>query len=343
MSKLHALIAAAACLVAAPAWPASFCVNTVAEIQAAISEAQANNADDEIRLVGATYELTTGLHFQSEQSNAIMFRGGYNANCTVVSGASTTIDGQHQVRGLFVLNNNGDVAVEGLTFVAGLSTNNRGGGLRVISQTGDIRIDRNLFFANRADDFAGALAAGTTSGSLRVRNNLAFANSSANVGAMELVQNDGEAYVVGNTIVANSNEGDFLPGGLYIGGGANFTVSNNIIWNNIPEDAGPFDVDFMSTAASHTRIANDIGVVANGTVADLIVDEHSVDPEFASCDGFLCFNFELERSSPLVDAGNDAPAGGMTSLDLAGKQRTIGPQVDIGAYENDVLFADGFD
>lgn len=343
MSKLHALIAAAACLIAVPAWAANFCVNTVAEIQAAISEAAANNADDEIRIAGATYELTTGLHFQSEQDDAITFRGGYNANCTVVSGASTTIDGQQQVRGLFVLNNNGNVAVEGLTFVAGLSTNNRGGGLRVISQTGDIRIDRNLFFANRADDFAGALAVSTTSGSLRVRNNLAFANSSANIGAMELVQNDGEAYVVGNTIVANANEGDFLPGGLYIGGSANFTVSNNIIWNNIPEDAGPFDVDFMSTAASHTRMANDIGVVANGTVADLIVDEQSVDPEFASCDGFLCFNFELERSSPLVDAGNDAPAGGMTSLDLAGKQRTIGPQVDIGAYENDLLFADGFD
>lgn len=343
MSKLRALIAAAACLVAVPAWAANFCVNTVAEIQAAISEAAANNADDEIRIAGAVYELTTGLHFQSEQANAITFRGGYDANCTVVTGAPTTIDGQQQVRGLFILNNNGNVAVEGLTFVAGLSTNNRGGGLRVISQTGDIRIDRNLFFANRADDFAGALAAGTTSGSLRVRNNLAFANSSANVGAMELVQNDGEAYVVGNTIVANSNEGDFLPGGLYIGGGANFTLSNNIVWNNIPEDAGPFDVDFMSTAASHTRFANDIGVVANGTIADLIVDEQSIDPEFASCDGFLCFNFELERSSPLVDAGNDAPAGGMTSLDLAGKQRTIGPQVDIGAYENDVLLADGFD
>ena len=343
MRILHALIAAAACLVAVPTWAANFCVNTVAEIQAAISEAAANNADDEIRIVGATYELTSGLHFQSEQSNAITFRGGYNANCTVVTGASTTIDGDQQVRGLFILNNNGDVAVEGLTFVAGLSTNNRGGGLRVISQTGDIRIDRNLFFANRADDFAGALAATTTSGSLRVRNNLAFANSSANVGAMELVQNAGEAYVVGNTIVANSSEGDFAPGGLYVGGSAHFTLSNNIIWNNIPEDAGPFDVDFMSTAATHTRIANDIGVIANGTVADLVVDEQSVDPEFASCDGFLCFNFELERSSPLVDAGNDAPAGGMPGIDLAGKQRTIGSRVDIGAYETDVLLADGFD
>ncbi len=73
-----------------------------------------------------------------------------------------------------------------------------------------------------------------------------------------------------------------------------------------------------------------------------IVGELSVDPQFADC-GFLCIGFELERGSPLVDAGDDAPAGGMTATDLAGKPRTIGARVDIGAYENDLLFADGFD
>jgi hypothetical protein len=136
-------------------------------------------------------------------------------------------------------------------------------------------------------------------------------------------------------------KGDFLPGGLYVGGAAHFVVSNNIVWDNLPEQPGPFQNDFQG-ASSHDRYSNDIGVVSSNTVDGEVVGELSVDPQFAPC-GFLCIGFELERGSPLVDAGVDDPAGGQTATDLAGKPRTIGPHVDIGAYENDLLFADGFD
>jgi hypothetical protein len=341
-SNLLALLAPLALAAVAPARAEIFCVDTAIALHAAINQADDNGEDDEIRLVAATYAAGTPFHFQSEEAHAIAFRGGYSANCAEVDGAVATIDGEQQRRGLFVLNPDGDVVVEGLTFVRGLSTNNRGGALRIITDTGDVRVDSNVFLANRADDFGGALTVTATSGNMRIRNNLAFANSAANVGAFELVQNAGEAHVVGNTIVANSSEGDFSPGGLYVGGVAHFVLSNNIIWNNLPEDPGPFDVDFVSTAGSHSRYANDIGVVSNGSVADEVVGEMSVDPQFAAC-GFLCIGFELERDSPLVDAGIDDPVGGMTATDLARKPRTIGPHVDIGAYENDVLFADGFD
>ena len=74
-----------------------------------------------------------------------------------------------------------------------------------------------------------------------------------------------------------------------------------------------------------------------------IVQEALVDPQFAACEGFVCFDFELARSSPLVDAGDDDPPGGLSDADLAGKPRVIGPHVDIGAYENDRLLADGFE
>ena len=330
-------------LIVAPVTAATFCTDTVAEIQSALTQAATNNEDDLIRIVAGNYEPENGLAFSSDQSDSLTIRGGFNANCTVFTGATTILDGQDQVRPLFVYIPDGNFGVESLTFVNGLSTNNRGGGLRVLSHTGDIRVDRNTFYANRADDFGGALTASTISGNLRIRNNLAFGNSSANIGAVELNQTSGEAFVVGNTIVANSSDGDSLPGGLHISGGATFTLSNNIIWNNVPEGSSQFVADFESTAGSHTRIANDIGIVADGTVADVVVDELSVDPEFASCGGFICISFELDRSSPLVDVGNDDPLGGMTEFDLAGKDRIIGAHVDIGAYENDLLFADGFD
>jgi hypothetical protein len=331
------------CFAMGAATAETFCVDTVNEMSVALTQAATNNEDDEIRIVAGTYAPPNGFAFSSDQTDSLSIRGGFNANCTNLTGETTTLDGHDEERPLFINIPNGDFAVEDLTFVNGLSTNNRGGGLRVASQSGDIRVDRNTFLANRADDFGGALTASTTTGSLLIRNNLAFANSSANIGAFEFTQGGGEAYIVGNTIVANTSEGDFLAGGLHIGGAANFTLSNNIIWNNVPEDAGPFMADFSSTAGSHSRIANDIGLIASGVVADLVVDELSVDPEFVQCGGFLCISFELERSSPLVDVGNDAPPGGMTLFDLAGKERTIGAHVDIGAYENDVIFADGFD
>lgn len=320
---------------------ATHCVDTPAELQAAINAAQANGEDDEIRIVNGSYEPSQAFHFQSSEAFAIAFRGGFEGACLIRSGDPTTIDGGNERRGLMVINYNGDVTVEGLAFVRGLSTNNRGGGLRILTDVGNVQVDSNTFIANRADDFGGAMAVYVASGSLHVRNNLAFGNSSANIGAFELLINEGNAHVVGNTIVANSSEGDFMPGGLWIGGAGHFIVANNIVWNNLPDAPGPFQADFLG-AASHERHANDIGTVSSSSTGADVSSEFSVDPQFAPC-GFLCFGFELERGSPLVDAGIDDPPGGMTPTDLAGKPRTIGPHVDIGAYENDALFRDGFD
>ncbi|MGH8173945.1 MAG: choice-of-anchor Q domain-containing protein [Rhodanobacteraceae bacterium] len=344
MKRIHlsVLVSVVGCLAASAASAEVFCTNTVNEIHLALTEAGTNGQNDEIRIVAGTYGLTNGLGFSSEQTDSLSIRGGYNSNCTVFTGATTTLDGQDKERPLFINIPNGNSSVEDLTFVNGLSTNNRGGGLRILSHSGDIRVDHNIFYANRADDFGGALTASTADGSLLIRNNLAFGNSSANIGAFEFNQTTGNAYIVGNTIFANISEGDFLPGGMHISGPATFTVSNNIIWGNVPEDAGPFISDFQSTAGSHSRYSNDIGVIGSGTVAAVVADELSVDPEFITC-GFFCVSFELKRSSPLVDAGDDSPPGGMTQEDLAGKDRTIGAHVDIGAYENDRLFADGFD
>lgn len=342
----HAATAVSMCLITSPAAAAFFCVDTATALNNAINASETNNEADEIRVVGGTYVLGSALFFQSQQGNAITIRGGYLPTCGVFTSASTVLDGQDSVRPLTVRNTTGAIAVEGLTFVNGLSTNNNGGGMWVNNTTGDIRIERNIFFANRADDDAGAMSVVSNSASVRVRNNLAFGNSGANNGAFSIVLNGGgEAYITGNTIVANSPEGSFGAGGLYIGGAANFTLSNNIIWNNVPDDAGQFVADFRSGGAitTHSRFSNDIGVVAPDTVADLVVAEQSVDPQFDSCGGFLCYTFELKRNSPLVDMGNDAPLGGMSTRDLAGKIRTIGPHVDIGAYENDLIFADGFD
>ena len=126
--------------------------------------------------------------------------------------------------------------------------------------------------------------------------------------------------------------------GLFVGGNGHFVLSDNIIWNN----AGSGGSDFVA-ASANSRTADDIGIVGAGSVAGDVAGELSVDPQFAACEGFVCFDFELARSSPLVDAGDDDPPGGLSDADLAGKPRVIGSHVDIGAYENDRLLADGFE
>lgn len=61
-------------------------------------------------------------------------------------------------------------------------------------------------------------------------------------------------------------------------------------------------------------------------------------PQFGSAT-----NLRPKRSSPLIDAGLNAPTGGLPGASFDGGPRLVGPRVDIGAYELDELLVDGFD
>lgn len=333
-----ALFALCALLAAPHANAVDFCVHSEAEIQSALTAAQTNNQDDTIMIAAGSYALSAMLTFTSNEPHSIGIVGGFDASCTILTLADTTLDGQHQLRPLYVGTASGEIQIAFLTFAGGFPANGPGGGLIAASDAGDIDIVLNRFIGNRTAAQAGGLYAYSGSGSVRVRNNLLLGNRGGDVGGLVLAQGSGEGYAINNTIVANISDALDEPGGMVVTGNAHFTLSNNIVWNNA--DSGGSD---FGTTSAHSRLANDIGIVAAGTPADAVSGEWSVDPQFAPCSGFLCFNFELARSSPLVDAGIDDPPGGLTGSDLAYKSRWIGPHVDIGAYENDRLFADGFD
>lgn len=341
MRKLAPVILALACSAAArPAGAVDFCVHSAAEIQAALTTAATNGADDVIMIAGGSYALATSLLFSSSEPHALSIQGGFSPSCDSFVHAETTLDGQHLVRPLYVGNVNGNIQIAFLTFVAGLATNNNsGGGLIAASDAGNVDVVLDRFIGNRATGQAGGFYAYSSSGGVRVRNNLLVGNRGGEVGGAMVFQPAGAVDVVNNTIVANTSDAASAPGGLALSGNAHFTLSNNIIWNNAAAGGSDF-----GTASSHSRIANDIGIVAAGSAAaDAVAGELSIEPGFAPCGGFVCFDFELARSSPLVDVGTDTPAGGLTGADLAFKARQIGPHVDIGAYENDRLLADGFD
>ncbi|MGA8277304.1 MAG: hypothetical protein WB784_03810 [Rhodanobacteraceae bacterium] len=330
------VIAAIAALWANSAGAAFFCASTAAQIQTDLSVAQTNGEDDQINIAGDNYLLTSGLFYSSTELHSITIVGGWNTDCSQYIDALTTLDGLHQVRPLHVMTNAGDVNIQGLSFVGGLSTNNRGGGLNVTTMSGDIRVEGNSFYVNRADDFAGALVASSDSGTLLIRNNLIAGNSAAVFGGIELCQASGEAYVNSNTIVSNTSDDGASVGGLHTECNAHFNLSDNIIWGNNANGAADF-----GTTGVHSRYSNDIGTLEDGTIGDPVENELSVDPQFCTTIG--CPLFDLQRNSPLVDVGLDTPPGGLAPYDLARHDRIIGPHVDIGAYENDVIFAGGFE
>jgi hypothetical protein len=335
----------------AVAWPAlqvahaaTYCVNSPAELVSDLIVAQANGSADEIRIAAGVYQLTTEPNYTAvfNEDYAIEISGGWNAGCTIPHSGTTVLNGQNQVRTLAVLQDSyslaATISVHDLTLEDG-HTANGGGGLYIFNRNAASTVEGNAILLNHADQYGGGLHL-ATSGPVLVRNNLFLLNTAAYGGGVYVTTTDPSAYITGNTIVSNTTtQTSNGCGGLYLfaGGQTNYWISNNIVWNNNTNAA----FDFRSIGAN-VRLYNDIGT-ATGTPADPISQGNvSVDPQFAPCSGFLCFNSRLKRSSPLVDAGFDGPPSGIGYTDLDGASRHVGPHVDIGAYELDRLFSDNF-
>lgn len=326
-----------------PAAAASFCVNSEATAQAALSAAATNGETDSIRFRSGNIELSNGLDFTTASSAAddlaLTLAGGYNAGCTQRTG-TTVLDGNGSVR-LLELRIFGPqlIVIDRLTFVDGYDANN-GANLYVglFDQAGgaSLRIDNSAFLLGHADIAAAAFdIAGW--GTVRFRNNVVVGNSAGSTAAGRIAIT-GDAYVVGNTITANATTdgGDWA---LYmnpVSATSTLWLSNNILWGN---DTA---VDIYLIGLGTINLTNNnIGVRTNPPLG-INTGNLSVDPQFASC-GVFCIGRPLKRSSPLVDAGVNAPQGGRPTTDFDGNARLVGPNVDIGALELDALFADGFD
>ncbi len=347
--RRHCIVPLLAWLVAMvplSAHASTFCVNSATSLQAALNTAGTNNQADLIEIVAGTYTAPPGGFFYiSSEANGIDIYGGYTSGCTQRTAARTTLDGSGLYQIMRIILNASSTAVNidirRITFIDGKATTS-GGGLMLSALNGYVNLEANRFLLNHADISAGALYV-ESGGIVVLRSNLFFANDASDEGAAMLLTSNAEAYVVGNTVVSNTATSS-LPmthvGGVYFAGeaGTHLELSNNIFWNNNPNGI----VDFES-GTPFTARNNDIGIMAGVPPDALSQGNQSVDPQFAPCGSLLCVGFNLLRASPLVDAGYDAAPGGLGALDLEDKPRIIGPHVDIGAYEEDVLFRNGFE
>lgn len=328
-----------ACMAFVPAMPAraaiTWCVDTPAALQGALTAAQANGDDDYISLVAGSYNLPVGLVFDSQESHNLILLGGFDAGCNG-PGGETWLNGQGAVRPLTVQIDSGRLLIHRITFFNGFASTT-GGGLSAVTQTGNLSILLGRFIANASTAGAGGAYLASASGKIYVTGSLVHANHGAAVGGMVLDQND-VGLVLNNTLAANITDAPTAPGGLLLGGSGHYDVGNNIVWDNAPPGGADFRAD-----APHRRRHNDMEIVAGGFPPDSTLGELSVDPQFEDC-GFACLDLRLSPASPLVDAGLDAILEdlGPGPVDIDGLPRLLGPHIDIGAYENEILFVDGF-
>ena len=336
---------------AGPVSAAIFCVNDSAELQEALDLAEVNDEDDTIFIAAGFYPAPNapfGFVYDVQvpvdgDDQAIALLGGWSAgdSCAQQSpDASLTVldgGGASQVMRLF-LRPSSNLTVRYLTFANGNAPmSQRGGALyipNVPGYDGTLRIENNVFQDNVAD-FGGALSvgiAGVADARLFVVNNLlTFNHATSQNAAAEFSLGSGQVFLTNNTISFNTS-GAPAPRAIDIFGDSDFLIANN----NFVTNGGGSDLHLRTTTV--TLLHNNIGV-RTGDVPDDEAGNISVVPDYQ--DGELPFT--PVRGSPLVDAGIAPDASWyLTEFDLNVTPRVVGPAVDIGAFENERIFAGDF-
>jgi hypothetical protein len=326
---------------------ATFCATTPAQLQAALSTAASNGQHDAIRVHTGNYDLSNA-NLVYDPSGAEDFdldiSGGWVAffenPCGVMLDDpwQTTLDGGDERRILRIAVDEGqsDVSVRQLVFLSGHADPGLGGGLEIrygLDAVGTVVVERNIFLLNSAAQ-AGALSVqGPTLE--KITNNLFLLNEAGSRAVAVLLTTGlfGVSFT-NNTVLSNTHTNANQPT-VSFGAGRVF-IANNNFWDNDGYDA--------SLGAQGDRFAYNNNFrelqLAGG---EILENNLSVEPEYQAG----LFNFTPKRNSALVDAGREpegsAPLWDLTDIDLNASTRLIGPHVDIGAFENEKIFVDGFD
>ena len=354
--KSRRLACLLACSASVAAHAHTFCVSSASDLTSALSAAQTTykNEDNEVDITHGTYfgNWTYGIG----NTHGIIIRGGFFsffdgcAQDANPDASLTVLDAAESGTVLSILPQpgkatSGAVTITDLTFAHGReSVQTNGAGLFVGFiglYTGDVLIERNIFRnnTNTTPTGGGAGVVASIGGVLTVRNNMFFDNTAHAWSALSMFNSAGHANVTNNTIAYNFLNGSFASNAMvsYSGNGDAYAA----FVNNITV----YTLGTGSAISLNSRMAlfnNDIDT-SNGSPDPSSNGTINVDPRFVdSVNG----NLHLRPDSTLINHGTDTNNvlfGGMSSYDLDGNDRVIGPAIDLGAYESDILFRDGFD
>lgn len=352
---IHGAGALAAVLAAAPVAAETFCVTTAAQLQAAFTTAQSNGENDVIRIRTGTYAAPQfGFKFDAIVSEDfdLEISGGWHPFGHLACGWhdevpwSTLLTGNGTTRVMLMQfgGTAANVRIGRLIFMNGHYESSNSAGLEITYASGaggNVTVERNVFLNNTSSLGSGLLVM-ASGPKVAVVNNLFILNeANTNLSAVYMVntglQQQNEIAFTNNTVISN-HLGQFASedaSAAYLVADSMLVINNNF-WDN-----DGFDLDPGASGVRSIFNNNYESLRLYGT--EDLEDNISVAPEYES--GFL--NFTPVRSSALVDAGREPlgidPGWSLDDIDLNGAPRKIGLHADIGAFENDRIFVDGFD
>jgi CSLREA domain-containing protein len=226
-----------------------------------------------------------------------------------------------------------------------------GGGAALLNpQDRPFDIESSTFDANNGGDTGGAIQ---TYGNLRLANSTISGNHVAQYGAGIRVAN-GLFEMASTTVAFNKAGSDAflnLGGGLFLTSSSNYTMYNNIIAGNLVDDCLIYTFAGGAIESHHNHIqapGQDATACSFAGPGDVVGSDPQLDPRLAD-NGGPTPTHALGFKSPARDTGDPAGCNAPDGLALATDQRGAGfprldgPACDKGAYEQQVLFANGFE
>lgn len=363
------VLATALSLLAGPLLPlqasaAQYCARNVDQLNLAIDLAEANNENNVIRIargVIAPVAPSDGhlFFYMSSKDRSLEISGGWDpVDCSsqVLDPGSTRIEANGSF-GLFQAligsaGGNARLRVHNLTLSGGSSDSTiaRGLGLNVSGfqyDHGKVEIDRVVFadhHCSAAESWGCALNLSFGIKEVVVRNSLFHHNSAGGAAAIRAWVTEDIQPVFrlhNNTIVDNYAHAPHVASASAVefqGADNIILMYNNILFGNrtlngatpLPDIARPASGAILG---KHNTIAASAVTWTPDTSGN-----RSIPPVFAG----RADDYRLRGDSPLRDAGFFAGAPTHGALELGGGTRVLGPTIDLGAYESDVLFNAGF-
>ena len=323
----------------------TYCAHSAAELKTVLAEVStggaANDQSNTILLVSGTFvTIAKEFAYLSASAHALTLEGGYDSNCASQDPAlgSSILDGNHATIVLSVATN-GSVTVRHLTIQNGADGGASGAGVRISATdvAASAVFDSNVVRGNVSTYAAGGLSA-TGSGTVRIQNNLFVGNTGVVTAAFATGMSAGAtAYITNNTVVANVTTHAAPTYTMALGNNdpsITIQVSNTISFGN----TATFDYylyGFQTAAFNNNDYGSIDGLLKPGSDGNLI----NIDPQFVGAG-----DYHLLSTSPLLRRGLNAPVGGLPVTDIEGNARSIGGNVDLGAFENaDAIFANAFE
>ena len=309
---------------AGPLRAADYCVATANEFVSALTAAAASSEDDTIRLVAGTLAIAAPISLNVRGD--LSLRGGYASGCPILLSQATRTTLNAAATMFNLGKSSGDLSLSqlrfsgfssvrlydnawvsttltGRFFVQRNSFEGNGTGLLVSTSHHDVRIENNLFIGSTTD-----------SGNILDGAGLTLAVNPAAVADMrvEVVHNTALSNRFGYTFYAGPDPLPIIP-----------AFANNIAYGNRSQDL----VLRLSVKANH-NLWQTQSVEENGDLATGSANNLAVNPQ-------LDFNHQpVVPSAPVINAGTNAPQGGLPASDHDGGPRRVGTRPDIGAYES---------